>query len=326
MKILIAYDGSESAETGIDGLRRAGLPTEADALVVSVAEVWLPPPRNPDGLDDTFPLQIPPGLKRAREHAARIMEQAKELAECGTKLVQRIFPGWKVGHQVANGSPGFELLNRANDWQPDLIIVGSQGHTALGRFVLGSVSQKVLTEALTSVRISRMTTGVGASAERIIVGVDGSPGSQAAIQAVARRGWTPGSEVRVVVAQDLMKAFPVALLIPPVNEFVKEVNEDEHTQAREIVEKAVAELRAGLDGKSVTVSSLIDGGDPKQVLVRCAEEFGADCIFTGATGFSNRLERFVLGSVSAAVAARAHCSVEVVRKLRPLKPSESSPV
>jgi len=35
--------------------------------------------------------------------------------------------------------------------------------------------------------------------------------------------------------------------------------------------------------------------------------------FVGSAGFSNRLERFVLGSVSAAVAARAHCSVEVVR-------------
>ena len=325
MKILIAYDGSESADTGIDGLQRAGLPTEADALVVSVAEVWLPPTPNPDGLDDIFPLQNPPGLKRSREHAARIVVHAKELAALGTKLVQRIFPNWKVGHQVENGSPGFELLNSASDWQPDLIIVGSHGHTALGRFVLGSVSQKVLTEALTSVRVARRTTGVGASAERIIVGVDGSPGSHAAIKAVASRHWTLGSEVRVVVAQDLMKAFPFALLIPPVNEFVNEANEEEDNQAKEIVKKAVAELRAGLDGKSVTVSSLIDGGDPKQVLVRCAEAFGADCIFTGATGFSNRLERFVLGSVSAAVAARAHCSVEVVRELEPLKPSEPSP-
>ena len=35
MKILIAYDGSESADKGIDNLTRAGLPSEADALVVS---------------------------------------------------------------------------------------------------------------------------------------------------------------------------------------------------------------------------------------------------------------------------------------------------
>ena len=79
--------------------------------------------------------------------------------------------------------------------------------------------------------------------------------------------------------------------------------------------EALKQLRAGLD-QSVTLSSVVDSGDPKLVLVQRAEEFGADCIFTGATGFSNRIERFVLGSVSAAVAARGLCSVEVVRYRR----------
>jgi nucleotide-binding universal stress UspA family protein len=314
MKILIAYDGSESADTGIDGLHRAGLPPEdVEALVVSVAEVWLPPPPGDEVLDDTFPFQIPAGVKLARERAARIVEQAQELAERGSKRIERIFPRWTVSHEAVSGSPAFELLNRAEEWQPHLIVTGSQGHTALGRFVLGSVSQKVLTEARTSVHVARRATGSGESAERIVVGVDGSPGSQAAVRAVAARGWSPGSEVRVVAAQDLMKAFPVSLLSPPAGEFVDEVNETERSQAEEIAAEAVKELRAGLDDKTVTVSSAVETGDPKQVLVRHAEELGADCIFTGATSFSSRIERFLLGSVSAAVAARAHCSVEVVR-------------
>jgi nucleotide-binding universal stress UspA family protein len=313
MKILIAYDGSESSDTGIDGLQRAGLPAEAEALVVSVAEVWLPPPPRDEVIDDTFPLQIPAGVKLARERAARIVEQAQELAERGSERVQSIFPKWAVSHESVSGSAAFELLRRAEEWQPQLIITGSHGHTALGRFVLGSVSQKVLTEAQVSVHIARRATGTGGSAERIVIGCDGSTGAQAALRAVAARNWTPGSEVRVIVAQDLMKAFPVSLLIPQAGEFVDEANETEHTQAEEIVAEAVKELRDGLGDKSLTVSSVIENGDPKQVLVRQAEEFGADCIFTGATGFSNRLERFVLGSVSAAVAARAHCSVEVVR-------------
>ena len=310
MKILIAYDGSECSDAGIDGLTRAGLPSQdVEALVVSVAEVWLPPPQG-EVIDDTFPFQIPAGVKRARERAARIVEQARELAESESRQVQRIFPRWTVTHEAASGSPAFELLNRAGEWRPDLIITGSHGHTALGRFVLGSVSQKVLTEAQTSVRIARRTTGTGASAERIVVGVDGSMGAQAAVRTVAARRWTPGSEVRVVVVEDLLGVNPVSLLIPPVGESVDEVNQAERTQAEEI---AVKELRAGLADKSVTVSSAVNTGNPKQVLVSHAEEFGADCIFTGATGFNSRIERFVLGSVSAAVAARAHCSVEVVR-------------
>ena len=319
MKILIAYDASESADTAIEGLVRAGLPSRnVEALVISVAEVWLPPPAHNEVLDDTFPLQIPAGLKHARERAAGMIAEAEEVAQRGRKRVEQTLPEWKVTHEVKNGSPAFELLNHAEQYQPQLIVVGSHGHTALGRFVLGSVSQKVLTEALCSVRIGRPTPGVGASAQRILVGVDGSPGSTAAVREVGRRSWTPGSEVRVVVAQDLMKTFPASLLIPPVKKFVDETNREEHTAAEAIAADAVKILRASLsDG--VTVSVVIDSGDPKEVLVRLAEKFGADCIFTGATGFSNRVERFILGSVSAAVAARAHCAVEVVREPEAIK-------
>ena len=313
MKILIAYDGSESADNGIDNLSRAGLPSEADALVVSVAEVWLPPPPDDEVLDDTFPLQIPAGVKRARAHAAQIVREAEELAERGTKRVRHIFPTWTVNPVALNGSPAHELLNRSREWKPDLIVVGSHGRTALGRFVLGSVSQRVLTEAQTSVRVARQTTGTGTSAIRIILGVDGSAGAKEAVRTVAARGWTPGSEVRVVVADDLLIRNPVYALIPSVNEFVNDVNRSERTEAERIAEESVKQLRSELDGKSVTVSSVVLTGNPKQVLVRHAEEFGADCIFTGATGFSNPIERFLVGSVSSAVAARAHCSVEVVR-------------
>jgi nucleotide-binding universal stress UspA family protein len=311
MKILIAYDGSESADKGIDDLSRAGLPVEVDALVVSVAEVWLPPPRGE--FDDTFPLQIPVGLKRARAHAADIVKEAQELASSGSKRVRQIFPRWSVGHKVEAGSPSHEVLNLAREWDPRLIVVGSHGRSALGRFVLGSVSQKVLTEAQTSVRVARPTSGTGASAARIVVAVDGSAGAAAAVRAVTTRHWPPGSEVRVVVADDLLIANSVYRMIPPVNEFVDEVNRSEGTEAERIAEEAVKQLCSELNGKSITVSSSVLTGDPKQVLVRHAEEFGADCIFTGATGFSNPIERLLVGSVSAAVAARAQCSVEVVR-------------
>ena len=313
MKILIAYDGSESADKGIDDLSRARLPIEADVMVISVAEVWLPPPARDEVLDDTFPLQIPAGLKRARAHAAQIVNRAQELAASGGKRVAQTFPRWQVSHRAVDGSPAHEILNLAQEWEPHLIVVGSHGRTALGRFVLGSVSQKVLTEAQTSVRVARQTTGTGASAARIVVGVDGSAGAQEAVRAVATRGWTPGSEVRVLVADDLLMANSVYRLMPPVNEFADEVNKSERTETERIAEEAVKGLRAELDDKSVTVSSIVVTGDPKQALVRHAEGFGADCIFTGATGFSNPIERFLVGSVSAAVAARAHCSVEVVR-------------
>ncbi|HKR15381.1 MAG TPA: universal stress protein [Pyrinomonadaceae bacterium] len=312
MKILIAYDGSDSADIAIDALQRAGLPAEhVDALVVSVGEVWLPPS---EAAGENVAQHESPGVKEARERAARAIAEAEELAQRGSKRVQQIFPGWRVDHDVRNGSPGFELLNCAREWQADLIAVGSHGHTALGRFVLGSVSQKLLTEASTSVHVSRSNPGAGTSGERIVIGVDGSSGALAAVRAVAKRHWTDGSELRIVVADDVMRGSPIWLLIPPIREFVKEVEAEERSQAEQFAIAAAKELRDVLGERNVTVSTMVISGDPKKVIVEHAEEFGADCIFTGATGFSSRLERVILGSVSAAIAARAHCSVEVVRE------------
>jgi nucleotide-binding universal stress UspA family protein len=63
----------------------------------------------------------------------------------------------------------------------------------------------------------------------------------------------------------------------------------------------------------LSVTTAVLEGDPKRVLPAEADRFAADCIFLGAQGHG-RVQRILLGSVSAAVAGRAHCSVEVVRQ------------
>jgi nucleotide-binding universal stress UspA family protein len=78
------------------------------------------------------------------------------------------------------------------------------------------------------------------------------------------------------------------------------------------VAKTVDPMADLLRTRGLTVSSVITAGDPKHVLLDEAEQWQADGLFVGARGLS-RVERFLLGSVSAAVAARAHCAVEVVR-------------
>jgi nucleotide-binding universal stress UspA family protein len=140
--------------------------------------------------------------------------------------------------------------------------------------------------------------------------VDGSPGSEAAVEAVAERVWPPGSEARVIVVDDPLVPSPFGHLIPPVMRWVEESNREERAWVQQMADEASKRLRRA----ELTVSSSVVEGDPKRVLVEQAEAWGADCIFVGSHGFGNRLERFLLGSVSAAVAARAHCSVEVVRE------------
>jgi nucleotide-binding universal stress UspA family protein len=312
MKILIAYDGSDCAEAALDDLQRAGLPLEAEAQIISVAEVWLPPPppSSYEILERAKEVKVPADLKRVDSKDCTAMKEALALAERASDRVKAKFPGWKVSSDSSCGSPAWEVVFRADQWKPDLVVIGSHGRTALGRFVLGSVSQRVLTEARCSVRIARGRVEKPDSPVRIIVGIDGSPGSEAAVHAVAARMWPPNSEVKLVVVDDPLVPAYVGELIPPLAKTIEEDNKEELAWAKKIA----AQSAAVLQGAEIKVTRALRHGDPKRDLPKAAEEWGADCIFVGSAGFSNRLERFVLGSISAAVAARAHCSVEVVRK------------
>jgi len=306
MKILIGYDGSECADAAIDDLRRAGLPQKAEAQVLTVAEVWLPPPDPTETNSGASGVEavIAPMYAKAR----RAVEEAQNAANRGRARVSTLFPSWSVTGTGTYGSPAWELVFVADKWQPDLVVVGSQGHSALGRFVLGSVSQVVLNEAQCSVRIARGSKENKTSRLRIIVGVDGSPCSAATVRAATERTWPPGSEAYVVTAYDPIVPTAVGQFIPPVVAMVEEGNEGQLESARRMAEEAAEELRR----VGLAVSTVVRAGDPKRVLLEEAETLAVDSIFVGARGLS-RINRFLLGSVSAAIAARAHCSVEVVR-------------
>ncbi|HKO41852.1 MAG TPA: universal stress protein [Pyrinomonadaceae bacterium] len=312
MKILIAYDGSDCAEAALDDLQRAGLPADAEAQIISVAEVWLPapPPSSYEIVEQARQVKVPSDLRRVYSKGCAAAKEALAMAERARDRVKANFPGWKVSADASCGSPAWELVFRADEWKPDLIVVGSHGRTALGRFVLGSVSQRVLTEAKCSVRIARGRVEEPGTPVRIILGIDGSPASEEAVRSIAARPWPLASEVKVIMVDDPFVPPIIGDVIPALGEDLERSSAEDEAWAELMLTRAAGML-SGLD---VSVTTEIRQGDPKKELPQAAEEWGADCIFVGSAGFSNRFERFVLGSISAAVAARAHCSVEVVRK------------
>jgi nucleotide-binding universal stress UspA family protein len=79
-----------------------------------------------------------------------------------------------------------------------------------------------------------------------------------------------------------------------------------------VVDRMLESHAKKLREKYIHVSCQVKKGDPKHILVKEAESWKADCIFVGARGLTH-LKRFFMGGVSTAVAARAHCSVEVIR-------------
>ncbi len=308
MKILIAYDGSSHADAALDDLGRAGLPPEAEALVISVADVWMWPPPT----DDARGLRAEEldiiGLKKARAQSEQAVEEARKLAAQASERVKAAFPSWKVDAEGYGDSPAWAVINRAGEWGADLIVVGSQGRSALSRLILGSVSQKVLYEARCSVRIARANSKEDDSPLKLVIGVDGSPGAEAAVDAVAARDWPSGTEARVITIHSLQTMLAIGHFIQPVLVAAREHVDDRNALAQSIADLSVEKLRAA----GFVASTVVREGDPKLELLDEAERWQADCIFVGARGL-RRIERFLLGSVSAGVAAQANCSVEVVR-------------
>jgi nucleotide-binding universal stress UspA family protein len=290
MKILIAYDGSECAQAALDDLRSAGLPATANVKVVAILETWLPPPSG---------WALMEGTTRASEELDRLA-----LAQGAAVSLRSMFPGWELTAQEEVGSPASVLLKIADEWQPDLLVVGSHSRSAAGRFFLGSVSQKLVHEAHCSVRVARGRVQEPDTPLRILIGVDGSAGSEAAVNVVAQRNWPPNTEVKLVNAT---WASPHIYSEPAASAVMKWLAEE---QAR--IEASLQQAQTKLQAAGLQVTTLTQQEDPKTLLCDEAERWGADSIFVGAKGIS-RLERLLIGSVSSTVAARAHCSVEVVR-------------
>ena len=307
MRILIGHDGSESSGAALKGLLNAGLPLSANVLVVCVADVFLPPPIRE--ADDIFPFQVPAGVRRAHQRAERKVEEASVMAQAAKEEITKAFPQWIVEHEAFADSPAWAIIRRADEWKADLIVVGAHRHSVLGgRLILGSVSQRVLYEASQSVRIARDKSRDVDSPVRIVIGVDGSPDSNAAVEAVYERTWPNGTQVRLVVVVDTVMAIPKDSESAELR-WIEVDDADKWEPVRQFFEQAAAKLRsAGVDA-----AVMIRRGNPKDQIIEEAESWGADCIFVGAKGLRG-IERLLLGSVSSAVSAGALCSVEVVRR------------
>lgn len=145
---------------------------------------------------------------------------------------------------------------------------------------------------------------------KILLAVDGSSCSDAAIEEVARRPWPKGSSVKVLTAFELPTPPTPEAWALPINYF-QEMDIALRKQAEGIIERALQKLKSRVD-KSIPIDASLLPGPARTVILEEAESWGADLIVLGSHGY-RAWERFLLGSVSQAVVSHAKCSVEVVR-------------
>jgi len=142
---------------------------------------------------------------------------------------------------------------------------------------------------------------------KILIAIDGSDYSQAALQSVTARPWPPDTEAKVlhvVEPPSLLMGREMGGYDPEFEMVWKALRE----QAKDLVSKAAEKLR----GAKFNVSTELVEGDPKSQIIDIANEWRADMIVLGSHGRMG-LNRFLMGSVSQNVVRHAHCSVEIVR-------------
>jgi len=142
---------------------------------------------------------------------------------------------------------------------------------------------------------------------KILIAVDQSPHSERAVRFVTRMRWPAGS--RVIVASALAPLVTPSLPGDGGVPLTVELAAEQRAEVQAVVARAEDELRAA----GISTESRIPAGDPRDALLRLAEDERVDLVVLGShgrTGFA----KLLLGSVSSHVVTHARCSVLVVKE------------
>lgn len=287
MRVLLAIDSSAGAEAAIKEVALRPWPAGSIVCVLNI-------------IDSGDYLKMPTLVTVASEAAESLVKSAAGLIASS---------GVETATAVVEGNSRTGIPDYAEEWRADLVVIGSHGHAALTRFLLGSVAQAVLRGVQCSVGIVRArplgpTLRAGLN---ILVAADGSHVSNSAVASVGERAWPQGSLVRVVSVADTVRS-PLPTWYGESG-FVTRLHEEAMQEAQRTAQEAKNRLIAcGLE-----LTETVLHGDPKAMIIEEAERWGADLIVLGSHG-RRGLDRIILGSVAEAVALHAHCSVEVIRR------------
>jgi nucleotide-binding universal stress UspA family protein len=148
MNILLAIDGSAPSQDAIAEVAHRPWPSPSTVRILSVIQPYTPPATEVVLTSAT----IDEIRKRDTQDAEQLTRHARE------RIVAA--PGLSVETAIREGDPRTAIVDAADEWQADLIVVGSHGRTGIKRLVMGSVAQAVVAHAHCSVEVVRRRTKV----------------------------------------------------------------------------------------------------------------------------------------------------------------------
>jgi nucleotide-binding universal stress UspA family protein len=142
---------------------------------------------------------------------------------------------------------------------------------------------------------------------RIVIGVDDSPHSRAALDFVGGMKWPSGSQV-IVLAVAKPAAVAHTLVGAGSLGYMRSFEEEQLQAQQELAARAEREMQEA--GFETTARVLT--GDPREAIVETARAERADLIVVGSHGRTG-LDKLLMGSVASHVVTHAPCSVMVVK-------------
>jgi nucleotide-binding universal stress UspA family protein len=286
MNVLVATDGSKYGRWGLNWV--ATLPFFESPRVTALHVLDL---RTLRALRGPFLSQVE-GERYLHEEIQRMeARSAKALKEAKQQLASLKLKGTARKEQ---GAVAPTILKRAPK-RDGLLVVGSKGLDALDRFMLGSVSTKLIHHATCPVFVVK---NEAAPLRRITLATDGSDASAKALAFVLAKfqpDRSTGQGGRVPIHVSVIHVMPFS-------------NYQELKKARKLIEQSVQKLiKAGF-----TAEAVCQPGKPAEDIMKVASKHRADLIVMGAQGLG-AIARFLLGSVSTRVVQHSSCSVLVVR-------------
>jgi len=292
-RIVAAVDGSEASRDAVVLAARLACEHEGH-LILCHAVNWLPPVAqlmSTGAIVDPAPMLDSLGI----EGEALLDEAAGAARGLGVDPELR----------MVTGEPAECLVELAGKAKCRLIVMGTHGRHGLGRLALGSTAEAVLrlgTMPVLTVRAAESAPGTRRRCfERILVGIDDSEPSDAAIRTVLDFPGEDRSELMLYSVADQALAHGWAPRSVATIDLLR-------VEAQRIVDGAVAFART----RDVVAEGSVVDGAAAEALIAAARERRADLLVLGSHG-RRGIQRFFLGSVAAAVVRAAPLPVLVVR-------------
>jgi nucleotide-binding universal stress UspA family protein len=289
MRVLLFIDGHAGARAATTWLERFA-PAEPSALrLVAIAQT----PSLPAGSSST-----------QRSVRKLVLDRSRRLCEdAGASLGGR-WPDLSI--DVREGHPHEHLLRAAEEWKPDLVVLG-RGAGLEHSPALGSVARVAGYHLECSVLLVDRAPD---SVREIVLGMDGSPSAREAARLLSRFGFASPPRVLAlgIVDPSWRRGLAVEDLPPEVRRTLDEVDIRRAADARAQLARATAAV-----GDRAIVESEVLVGPPADVLLDTSRQRAADLIAVGHQGLEP-VRRLTLGSVAGHVLNAAPCSLLIGRK------------